>query len=111
MVHVFICIIISCMHLTRYTSGLLALKSLQCAHDRFSESELAAQYGSDTGLALWLVGELNSQLNQSREAAKFFRAALKYNPFLWTAYQSLCEMGEALFLSLSLSPPPLSLSF
>ena len=87
--------------LTRYQSGLLALNSLQCAHDCLSESELAAQYGSDAGLAFWLVGELNSQLNQSREAARFFRAALKYNPFLWTAYQSLCEMGKAPFLSLS----------
>jgi anaphase-promoting complex subunit 3 len=65
---------------------------------------LAEQYGSDVGLAFWLLGELNSQLNQSREAARFFKAALKYNPFLWTAYQSLCEMGEALPLSLPLSP-------
>ena len=91
---------------TRYKSGLLALNGLLCVHDQFPESDVAAQYGSDAGLAFWLVGELNAQLNQSKEAAKFFKAALKYNPFLWTAYQSLCEMGNS--LSLSLSSPPLA---
>ena len=90
-----------CMY-SRYKSGLLALNGLLCVHDQFSESEVAAQYGSDAGLAFWLMGELNAQLSQNKEAAKLFKAALKYNPFLWTAYQSLCEMGKAG----SLTPPP-----
>ena len=88
---------------TRYKSGLLALNTLPCARVYFSESELVDMYGSDAGLAFWLMGELNAQLNQNKEAAKFFKAALEYNPMLWTAYQSLCEMGKSLSLSLSLS--------
>ena len=76
-----------------YKSGLIALNGLLCIQD-FSEADIAAKYGADVGVAFWLLGELNSHLNQTKEAVKFFKAALKYNPFLWTAYQSLCELGE-----------------
>lgn len=83
------------VHCTSYKSGLLAFNALQCVGD-YSESEtkLADQYGADAGLAFWLLGELNSRLNLTKEATKFFKTALKYNPFLWTAYQSLCEYGK-----------------
>ena len=89
-------------HTHRYKSGLLALNGLLCLHES-SEAELAARFGSDAGVAFCLLGELNARLKQTKQAVSFFRAALKYNPFLWSAFQSLCELGECVCVFESLS--------
>ena len=81
----------------RYQSGLLALNGLLCLH-RPSEDELDCRYGNDVGVAFWLLGELNRRLHQFKESAGYFRSALKYNPFLWSSFQALCDMGELRFV-------------
>lgn len=74
-------------------NALLTLNGLLCL-DESSEDDLATRFGDDAGAAFWLMGEINRRLQQHKEAAKHFTSALKYNPFLWTAYQALCDMGK-----------------
>ena len=73
-------------------SGLLALNGLLCLGEK-REEDIAARFGDDRGVAFWLLGEINRRLHQPKEAAKHFCSCLKFNPFLWTAYQALCEIG------------------
>ncbi len=72
----------------------MALHGLLCLGE-VSESNFVHRYGNETGVALRLLGMLNLRLNQTKEAVKHFRAALKYNPFLWSAFEKLCDLGES----------------
>ena len=80
-------------HIPSYKSGLVALQGLLCVKD-MTESDYVHRYGNNTGVALHLLGMLNLRLNQTREAVKHFKAALKYNPFLWSAFEKLCDLGK-----------------
>ena len=71
----------------------MALQGLLCVKD-MTESDYFHRYGNNTGVALHLLGMLNLRLNQTREAVKHFKAALKYNPFLWSAFEKLCDLGK-----------------
>lgn len=59
-----------------------------------TESDLLAVFGEDVGVAFLLLGKLKHSLKHKEDATKCFRAALRHNPFLWTAYEVLCNMGE-----------------
>ena len=80
-------------HPPSYKSGLVALQGLLCVKD-MTESDYVHRYGNNTGVALHLLGMFNLRLNQTREAVKHFKAALKYNPFLWSAFEKLCDLGK-----------------
>lgn len=82
-----------CLDLGELQKGLLRLNGLLSLRV-CTEEEVVAEYGQDAALAFWLLGEMNRQLQHVKEAALHFKRCLKYNPFLWTAFQSLCEMGE-----------------
>ncbi len=43
------------------------------------------------GVAFLLIGQLKSKLQHREGARVCFRLALKYNPFLWSAFEALCE--------------------
>ena len=58
------------------------------------EDDLHADFGADVGMAFLLLGKLKYNLQHKQDAACCFRAALKFNPFLWSAFEMLCEMGE-----------------
>ena len=85
----------TCTVFHRYKSGLVALHGLLCLGE-VSESNFVHRYGNETGVALHLLGMLNLRLNQTKEAVRHFRAALKYNPFLWSAFEKLCDLGGSL---------------
>ena len=74
-------------------SALLNLQSFLCFKES-SEADVAAYYGSDAAIAFWLLGRSHRQLNNTREAARHFRSCLKFNPFLWSAFEALSSMGE-----------------
>ncbi len=59
-----------------------------------SESSFVHRYGNNVGVSLHLLGMLNLGLNQTKEAVRYFRASLKYNPFLWSSFEKLCDLGE-----------------
>ena len=75
--------------------AVLALQSSLCFKES-SEADMAAYYSSDAGIAFWLLGRSYRLLHNHREAARHFRSCLKFNPFLWTAFEALTSMGERL---------------
>lgn len=72
---------------------MLALNGLLNLQEN-AESSLHALFGEDVGVAFFILGKLKRSLQQQREAAQCFRAALRHNPFLWSAFSMLCELGE-----------------
>lgn len=80
-------------HLTshRYKEGLLSLNGLLSLRDS-SEAELHSVFGQDSGVAFLLLGKIKYKLQHKEEAASCFRFALRQNPFLWSAFVSLCEI-------------------
>ncbi|KAJ3437710.1 cell division cycle protein 27 [Anaeramoeba flamelloides] len=43
--------------------------------------------------SLFLLGLVCKRQNRKKEAEKWFRLSLELNPFLWTAFHELCQMG------------------
>lgn len=76
-----------------YMQGVLALNGVLSLQEN-AESSLRALFGDDVGVAFFILGKLKYQLQHKPDAAKCFRAALRFNPFLWSAFSMLCEMGE-----------------
>lgn len=73
--------------------GVLALNGVLSLQEN-TESSLQTLFGEDVGVAFFILGKLKYQLQHKPDAAKCFRAALRFNPFLWSAFSMLCEMGE-----------------
>ena len=74
--------------------AVLALQSFRCFKDS-SEADISAYYGRNAAIAFWLLGKSHRLLHNTREASKHFRSCLKFNPFLWSAYEALCNMGKS----------------
>lgn len=73
--------------------GVLALNGVLSLQEN-AESSLRALFGDDVGVAFFILGKLKYQLQHKPDAAKCFRAALRFNPLLWSAFSMLCGMGE-----------------
>lgn len=72
---------------------MLALNGVLNIQDN-SESSVRNHFGDDVGVAFFILGKLKYRLHHKPDAVKCFRAALRFNPFLWSAFSMLCEMGE-----------------
>lgn len=88
-----VCLSGSVLTLFRYKEGLVALNRILSLQDT-PDSLLPALFGEDVGVAYLTLGKLKRHLKHITEAVKCFQMALKHNPFLWSAYQMLCDMGE-----------------
>lgn len=79
--------------LHRYKEGLLALNGVLSLQESY-EADLQATFTDNVGVAFLILGKLKYSLQHQAEASACFRAALRHNPFLWSAFVMLCEMGE-----------------
>lgn len=61
---------------------------------------LITEYGDQAAFTLLLLAKIASKTERQQRAMEAFKQALKLNPFLWSCFESLCNMGE--------SPNPLS---
>ncbi|KAF0719482.1 Aste57867_1018 [Aphanomyces stellatus] len=57
-------------------------------------SSRATHFNLPNGAAgLYLMGCICRRLNRVEQAIEYFTECLKQDPFLWSAYESLCELG------------------
>ena len=89
-----------CLFVSSYKEGLLALNGLINLCEG-SEAEILEMFGPDVGVAFLLMGRLKSKLQHREGARMCYRLALKYNPFLWTAFEALCEIEGSNVTSLN----------
>ncbi|EDO43788.1 predicted protein, partial [Nematostella vectensis] len=55
---------------------------------------IAAEFGTSAGYALSILGQICRKSDQSKRAAECFKSSLRHNPFLWTSFEALCNLGE-----------------
>jgi len=77
--------------ISSYKEGLLALNGLINLSEG-SEAEIQETFGPDVGVAFLLMGQLKGKLQHREGAEMCYRLALKHNPFLWSAFEALCEI-------------------
>lgn len=46
----------------------------------------------------FLVGKIHRMTSRQDSAKKYFASALELDPFLWSAFEELCRLGEGFFL-------------
>ncbi|KAH7349878.1 hypothetical protein B0T11DRAFT_135420 [Plectosphaerella cucumerina] len=87
----------ACLQLERYREGIAVLEK---SRDRWvGRSNLGKHTASarsllpDEAAILSLLGKLYRLYGDARRAAESFENAIKANPFMWDAFQALCDMG------------------
>lgn len=87
----------ACLKLERYREGIAVLEK---SRDRWvGRANLGKHTASarsllpDEAAILSLLGRLYRLYGDTRRAAECFENALRANPFMWDAFQALCDMG------------------
>jgi hypothetical protein len=79
--------------LPRYQEAELALTSTVGGG---SAAAKLAEFAETCGAAECLLGVVLLRTNRRKDAAVMFRSSLDINPYMWSAYRHLCEMGESI---------------
>lgn len=53
-----------------------------------------SDYGDQAAFALLLLAKISAKTERQTRAIEAFSRALKLNPFLWSTFKYLCDMGE-----------------
>lgn len=56
--------------------------------------DVVCEYGDAAAFALMLLGQVYMQTERKAKAIEALNRALKLNPFLWSAFELLCRLGE-----------------
>ncbi|EAW06362.1 anaphase promoting complex subunit bimA [Aspergillus clavatus NRRL 1] len=87
----------ACLDLGKYLDGVTALersKSLWSSKNHWSKhSETRRQHLPDAAAVLCLLGKLWHAHKDFNKAVECYVESLKLNPFMWDAFQGLCETG------------------
>lgn len=59
-----------------------------------SLDEIITEYGDQASFALLLLAKIASKTERKARAIDAFKKALKLNPFLWSCFEGLCNLGE-----------------
>lgn len=82
-----------CMDLNKLAEAEMALTG-GCLLNSKPLEAIASELGSAAGYGLALLGQICRKGDQFTRAAECFKSSLKYNPYLWSSFQSLCEIGQ-----------------
>ncbi|KAI1293595.1 Cell division cycle protein 27 -like protein [Halotydeus destructor] len=58
-----------------------------------SSEELINEFGESAAFVAQLLGIISAKTERRDKAAEYYRVSLKLNPFLWSSYDSLVNMG------------------
>ncbi|KAI9672613.1 MAG: anaphase-promoting complex subunit cdc27 [Alyxoria varia] len=88
----------SCLALGRYTDGITALGRVRMLWDTKrnytgKHSDSARRHIPDTAAVQCLLGKLYHDHGDVRRAVEYYVQALRLNPFMWDAFERLCNTG------------------
>ncbi|VDN49948.1 unnamed protein product, partial [Dibothriocephalus latus] len=63
-------------------------------HTAKSLNEITSAYGDQACYVYLLLGDVYRYQQRFSDAAKCYKECLSVNPLMWTAYESLCKIGE-----------------
>ena len=93
----------ACLGLEKYAEGMTALeksKGFWSARNNWNKStDVRRQYLPDAAAANCLLGKLSTAYGDCNKAIECYSDALKENPFMWDAFQGLCDHGADMKVS------------
>lgn len=82
-----------CLDLNKLAEAEMALTG-GCLTNSKPLETIASEFGSAAGYGLALLGQICRKSEQFARAAECFKSSLKYNPYLWSSFENLCQLGE-----------------
>ncbi|XP_019763523.1 cell division cycle protein 27 homolog isoform X1 [Dendroctonus ponderosae] len=79
--------------LEKFAEAEAALVELDDGTKR-SLDDIVTDFGDEAPFALVLLGKIGAQTERNPRAAEAWKKALKLNPFLYSAFEELCKIGE-----------------
>lgn len=56
--------------------------------------DIVTEYGDQASFALILLAKIASKTERKPRAIEAFKRALKLNPFLWSCFENMCNLGD-----------------
>ncbi|XP_070569876.1 cell division cycle protein 27 homolog [Ptychodera flava] len=82
-----------CLDLERWSEAETCL-----AGNVFNKSKIhddvPTEFGDAAGFVYSMLGDLYSHTERFSKGIEYYRKSLKHNPFLWSCFLSLCDLGE-----------------
>lgn len=82
-----------CVDLKKYSEAELALTSCSIAKN-ISSDEIASDFGESGSFACQLLAYIFSKTDRVPRALDSYTKSLRLNPFLWSSYESLINLGD-----------------
>jgi len=89
-----------------FAQACFRLDKLKEAYDALLPSEGISDTPPLGAAGFYLLGQIMRHQNQRKRAVYYLRRSLELQPFLWTAYEALCALGEDLDASLFFQQRP-----
>ncbi|XP_002739953.1 cell division cycle protein 27 homolog [Saccoglossus kowalevskii] len=59
-----------------------------------SNDDIISEFADSAGFVFSMLGDIFSHTERFSKGTEYYKKSLKCNPFLWSCYQSLCDLGE-----------------
>lgn len=86
-----------CVDLKKYNEAEEALvgnlRSERSSNGTFTVEDLRKQFGDSVSFAAQLLAQICSKIERHSHAIHYYTESLKANPFLWSSYESLIQLG------------------
>ncbi|MGH0142674.1 UNVERIFIED_CONTAM: hypothetical protein FKN15_003027 [Acipenser sinensis] len=82
-----------CVDLSRLAEGEQILTG-GVLNKQKSHDDIATEFGDSAGFTLSLLGQIYCKTDRLPKASECYQKSLTLNPFLWSPFESLCEIGE-----------------
>lgn len=69
---------------------------LENNNSKFSYEDLISAYGDQATYVLLLLARIATKTDRYQKAVEAYKKVLKLNPFLWSAFENMCKLGEKL---------------
>ncbi|ESO09568.1 hypothetical protein HELRODRAFT_190557 [Helobdella robusta] len=84
----------SCFDLEKYSEAELAILETNFDFGTRNLDMVITDFGENASFALSLLGHIYHKTERKSQAIECFQASLKLNPFLWSSFEMLCELGD-----------------
>ncbi|CAG2116614.1 unnamed protein product, partial [Medioppia subpectinata] len=86
-----------CLDLKKYNEAEEALvgnlRSDRCTSSTFTVEELRKEFGDSASFAAQLMAQICGKIERHENSMHYYRESLKANPFLWSSYENLIQLG------------------
>ncbi|KAK1159032.1 hypothetical protein AOXY_G22892 [Acipenser oxyrinchus oxyrinchus] len=82
-----------CVDLSRLAEGEQILTG-GVLNKQKSHDDIATEFGDSAGFTLSLLGQIYCKTDRLLKGSECYQKSLTLNPFLWSPFESLCEIGE-----------------